>query len=64
MVLQRETELKIWGWASANEQVTLTFLDGTYQAVKGDEGRWEVKLPPMKAGGPHTINILAKITSL
>ncbi len=27
MVLQRDADLKIWGWASASEKVSVTFLD-------------------------------------
>lgn len=30
MVLQRETELKIWGWADPGEKVTVRFRDTPY----------------------------------
>jgi len=59
MVLQRDTELKIWGWASPGESLTVTFA-GTEVPARADAGgEWMVMLPPMKAGGPHTMTIEA-----
>lgn len=59
MVLQRDTELKIWGRASPGENLTVTFA-GTELTARADSGgEWMVMLPPMKAGGPHTMSIEA-----
>jgi sialate O-acetylesterase len=30
MVVERNSKVKIWGWAAHNEQVTIQFLDSTY----------------------------------
>jgi len=49
MVLQRETQAPIWGWADAGEEVTVTFAGQTKQAVPGAKGLWMVKLDPMQA---------------
>lgn len=57
MVLQRDTELKIWGWASEGEHITINFLDKLYTTTAGTEGKWEVTLPPQKAGGPYNMKI-------
>lgn len=62
MVLQREAEVKIWGWASAGEEISINFLDKTYQIVANSNGEWEIKLPDMQAGGPFQMTIQASNT--
>jgi sialate O-acetylesterase len=57
MVLQRNQELKIWGWADKGEKVTVHFNE-VVQSTRADrEGRWLVTLPAMKAGGPYSMKI-------
>ncbi len=62
MVLQRDADIKIWGWASENEQITLSFIDSVYKTKANDSGEWEVIFSGLKAGGPHTMNISASNT--
>ena len=59
MVLQRETEVAIWGWAEPGEQVSLTCSwNNTPISIKADvKGDWSAKLKTEKAGGPHTIDV-------
>jgi len=57
MVLQRNIEVKIWGWADPNEKITLNFLSKTYNAETGKDGKWEIILSPLKAGGPYNMEI-------
>jgi sialate O-acetylesterase len=57
MVLQRDTKLIIWGWASPREKVLVKFNKITVNAVANSEGSWEITLPPMKAGGPYTMEV-------
>lgn len=59
MVLQRDTELKIWGWASPGENVTVEFTGAKYSATADQSGEWMAVLPPAKAGGPYTMTIAA-----
>ncbi len=59
MVLQRETPVKIWGWASAGEKVRLSFNKKTYEAVTSVDGNWLITLPAQKAGGPFEMKISA-----
>jgi sialate O-acetylesterase len=59
MVLQRDTKLKIWGWASPGEKVTVTFNRKSYKVKTGTDGKWTITLPPQKQGGPFTMNINA-----
>lgn len=51
MVLQRNTPLIIWGWASANEKVTLTFKNQKYEAITDATGKWQIQLPSQSSSG-------------
>ncbi|AHM62666.1 hypothetical protein D770_22095 [Flammeovirgaceae bacterium 311] len=59
LVLQRDTEVKMWGWAAPGESLTLDFAGNTHTATAGQDGKWAVNLPSMKAGGPYDLNIKA-----
>jgi sialate O-acetylesterase len=62
MVMQRDTPLKLWGWASKNERVTVSIQGKKYKTAADNAGRWAVTINPIKAGGPHTIDIVATNT--
>jgi len=57
MILQRDIKTNIWGWASKNEKVNIKFNGKNYKTTAGPDGKWIVQLPPMKAGGPYTMEI-------
>jgi sialate O-acetylesterase len=57
MVLQRDTKVIIWGWASPGEKVQVKFNKKTISTVTDSEGNWKVSLPPMKAGGPYAMEV-------
>ena len=57
MILQRDTKINIWGWASKNEKITIKFNGKSYKAPTGADGKWIMQLPSMKAGGPFTMEI-------
>ena len=65
MVLQRNMQSSIWGWASAGEEVTITLsaeAEGvepvsTTTVVADADGNWQIKLPAMAAGGPYTLRV-------
>lgn len=59
MILQRDTKVKIWGWASVGEKVTVSFLDKIYSTTTAKDGKWMITLLPMKAGGPYNMDIEA-----
>ena len=59
MILQRDANVRIWGWAANSEKVTIRFMDVTYTAKANDIGEWEVLLPKMRAGGPYKMEISA-----
>lgn len=60
MVLQREAKINIWGWASANEKVTITFNKKNYTTRTAADGKWNITLPAIKAGGPYNMVISGK----
>lgn len=57
MVLQRDARVRIWGWASDGEKVTIRFLDSTYTTAANSNGDWEVLLSDLKPGGPFAMHI-------
>jgi sialate O-acetylesterase len=62
MVLQRDAGLKVWGWASAGERVTVS-IDKQKKTARADRnGNWSVLLDPMNVGGPLEMVIKGKNT--
>ncbi|MFH6951264.1 sialate O-acetylesterase [Flavobacterium sp. FlaQc-51] len=57
MILQRDTKVKIWGWASAKEKIELNFNHKTYKTVTTEDGKWMIVLPSQKAGGPYEMTL-------
>jgi sialate O-acetylesterase len=62
MVLQRGAIINIWGWASAAEKVRVNFNGKRFSTVTAANGKWLVKLPAMKAGGPYKMQIIGTDT--
>jgi sialate O-acetylesterase len=57
MVLQRDANVRIWGWAAPEEAVSVGFCERRYDAVADRNGRWEVDLSHLKPGGPFVMRI-------
>jgi len=57
MVLQRESEVFLYGWASPNEtfEITTGWDDKTHEVKTGINAKWKVKVNTPKAGGPYQI---------
>ena len=52
MILQRDREISVFGWADPGESITVS-CDGRTVATKaGKDGTWRVKLGSFEAGGP------------
>jgi sialate O-acetylesterase len=60
MILQRDSKVNVWGWASANEKIAVKLNNKTYKTKADAAGNWNLILPPMKAGGPYTMDITGK----
>jgi sialate O-acetylesterase len=62
MVLQRDIEVPIWGYADTGEAVTVK-LDGKIVGKTiANNGKWRLKLAAQSASGPHQISISASNT--
>ena len=59
MVLQQGMKVRIWGKADAGEHVTVSFEKQSINTVADQQGRWQVWLGPLKAGGPSELTIKA-----
>ena len=57
MVLQRDTPIAVWGWAVPNGTVTVSIDGQQAEARAGADSTWRLTLPPMPAGGPHTLTV-------
>ena len=55
MVLQRDQSLRLWGWASPQEKVSLLFKSKQYKTQADSTGKWQIKLPAQPAGGPFEL---------
>lgn len=60
MVLQRGKQTKVYGKAKAKEKLIIEFLGRTYETIVNEEGRWEILLEDLEAGGPYEMNIIGK----
>lgn len=62
MILQRDTKVNIWGWASPKEKIELDFNHKTYKTTTAEDGKWLIQLPSQKAGGPYEMILKASNT--
>lgn len=60
-VLQQGVAVPVWGTARDGEKVTVKIQDQEVSTVAKD-GRWRVRLKPLKAGGPLTLTISGENT--
>lgn len=62
MVLQRNTEVKLWGKCNPNEKITITTSWNKIinSANANSKGEWLVKVKTTEAGGPYEITFLSK----
>jgi sialate O-acetylesterase len=59
MVLQQGTTVPVWGWADEGEAVTVEFQNQKVSGV-AKQGKWIVRLKPLKAGGPFNLIVTGK----
>jgi len=59
MVLQRNSEVKIWGWGNPKEEIKLVagWNNQEYKTVANNQAKWEITIKTPEAGGPFTISI-------
>ncbi len=57
MVLQHEMDVPVWGWANSGEKVIVKIGDSVAETIANSEGKWKVRMGPLKAGGPYEMVI-------
>lgn len=59
MVMQQNTDGKMWGTANPSSTVTVapSWTDKTYSAKAGKDGKWSISFPTPGAGGPYTVTV-------
>ncbi len=59
MVLQRDTNVTVWGWADPGEAISVSgsWSGQLQETTAGSDGSWSVQVPTGSAGGPHTLVI-------
>ncbi|NMA46501.1 MAG: hypothetical protein GX945_08060 [Lentisphaerae bacterium] len=62
MVFQREMAIPIWGWADAGEAVTVSLGEAKGETTTAANGKWQLRLPALPAGG-HTPSLSAGKTA-
>ena len=60
MVLQRDKPIRIWGWASPKEKITLTLNKNKYKTTTDVSGKWEIMLPAQSAATAQEITLKGK----
>jgi sialate O-acetylesterase len=62
MVLQRGKTVPVWGKAEPGEKITVTFNGQEVSAQADKDGKWTLRLEPMKAGGPFDMTFRGQNT--
>jgi len=57
MVLQRGMRVPIWGTAAPGEKITVAFRDQKKQTEADKDGKWLVRLDPLKVGEPGKLTV-------
>ncbi|MDR1746743.1 MAG: sialate O-acetylesterase [Tannerella sp.] len=63
MVMQRQTDAPVWGWAASDTEVRITgswLPNDTVVVRTGGEGVWETTIRTAEAGGPYTLTVINK----
>ena len=59
MVVQRDVPIHIWGWTTPGTEVKVEMAGHQATAKADSQGRFDCKLDPLPAGGPHQMVIEA-----
>lgn len=66
MVLQRNTTVVLWGWADANEEISIegTWLKNTKHIKADKDGNWRIEVRTTNSKEPQTIKIVGKTSNI
>lgn len=57
MVIQRNETIPVFGKADRGIKIQVSLRSSTLSTIAGSDGNWQVILPSMAAGGPHTLKV-------
>jgi sialate O-acetylesterase len=57
MVLQRDAVNLLQGYADSNEHIIISMDGVKLQTIDVNQGSWQLTLPAISAGGPHTLSL-------
>ncbi len=57
MVVQRELEVPVWGWAEPDEKVTVTLAGQAREVTADADGKWMVRFEPIAGAGPYRLKV-------
>ena len=57
MVMQRDQEIKVWGWSKPGDEITCKLASQTSETKASADGTWSLKFNKFPAGGPHILTI-------
>ena len=66
MVLQRNTDIVLWGWAGAKEKISIeaSWLNEMLNVEADEEGNWQVEVRTSNNKDPQTINIKSEASDI
>lgn len=66
MVLQRNTTIKLWGWADSEEKLAIqtSWLEEAMNIESDSKGNWSIELKTTNSKEPQTINIKSKTSDI
>jgi sialate O-acetylesterase len=62
MVLQQDLPVPVWGMAAAGDSVVVEFAGQSVRTKAADDGRWRVRLEPMKANPGGRVMQISSLT--
>jgi sialate O-acetylesterase len=62
MVLQRQQDIPVWGTATPGGEVIVEFNGKEKKGIVGEDGKWQVILSPVPAGGPYQLIVRGEQT--
>ena len=63
LVLQRDRQDPVWGWAAPGAKVTVSINGKSATGTAGADGKWMAKLPALAAGGPYDLTVRGPATA-
>src|SRR4029079_1143381 len=65
MVLERDRDVRVWGWSAPNAEVVVapTWTKDVAHARAGADGRWVSSVRTRRGGGPYAIEVRAGSTT-